>query len=927
LKEPVAYQDSLLVTKLQFPTSMHRLVSRPRLLERLRQGIEGKLTLICAPAGSGKTTLFIEWLQSAHGDDLPVAWVSLDKGDNDPARFWRYICAALERIDASVGERMLALLHTSSLSIEAILIQLMNLLVERARPFVLLLDDYHLITTAQIHQALKYLLDHMPPLMHLVIMTRVEPPIPLARLRARRQVVEVRDADLRFTLEEADSLLREVMELPLAPKQIQALARRTEGWVVGLQLAALAMHDRTDLAEFISTFTGSNRYIVDYLMEEVISRQPADVQTFLLSTAILSRLCASLCASVLGGDQMGQEETQREESTAHTPDSTRQCQQMLERLERANLFIVPLDQERRWYRYHHLVAEVLLGRLHHLHPSLVAELHLRASDWYEQHDFLHEALEHALAAKDFSRTARLVEQAAPDALGKGMYLTLLRWVEAIPEQQIRRYPRMCLIYAWALIMSGSERREAIDEWIQEGMRHLPEDQAVPDEMAGEVASLRANAAAFRGETVSTITLAQQALRQLPADHWLQGLLAVLLGFALMLTGSAEEATRALTRAINICQAHRSQELALMAKGFLGNVLVQQGRLHQATGLYQEVIQEVGDQPSRSVLFAYGGLGDILRERNELDAARSLLQQGCELHQDVGRIVRTALVVYIPLARLQWAQRDGEGAFASLALVERLAHAASAQRPLAMIAALRAQLLLRQGDITSAARWSETRGLSAKDLSSLLYQPDPREFEYTALARLFIAQGRYEEARKLLEGLLRAAQAAGRGGSVIEILILQALAEEARGASRPALAILGQALTLAEPEGYIRVFADEGEPMSSLLSQLHPTNQHLHAYVQTLLAACYAPTIEHKSLAELPPATEGTRLQQPLLEPLSDRELEVLHLLADGATNAEIAEQLFITSSTVKRHLSNIYSKLAVANRTQAVARARALGIL
>lgn len=444
---------------------MHRLVSRPRLLERLRQGIEGKLTLICAPAGSGKTTLFIEWLQSAHGDDLPVAWVSLDKGDNDPARFWRYICAALERIDASVGERMLALLHTSSLSIEAILIQLMNLLVERARPFVLVLDDYHLITTAQIHQALNYLLDHMPPLMHLVIMTRVEPPIPLARLRAQRQVVEVRDADLRFTLEEADSLLREVMELPLAPEQIQALARRTEGWVVGLQLAALAMHDRTDLAEFISTFTGSNRYIVDYLVEEVISRQPADVQTFLLSTAILSRLCASLCASVLGGDQMGQEETQREESTAHTPDSTRQCQQLLERLERANLFIVPLDQERRWYRYHHLVAEVQLGRLHHLHPSLVAELHLRASDWYEQHDFLHEALEHALAAKDFSRTARLVEQAAPDALGKGMYLTLLRWVEAIPEQQIRRYPRMCLIYAWALIMSGAERREAIDEWI------------------------------------------------------------------------------------------------------------------------------------------------------------------------------------------------------------------------------------------------------------------------------------------------------------------------------------------------------------------------------------------------------------------------------------------------------------------------------
>jgi LuxR family maltose regulon positive regulatory protein len=340
-----------------------------------------------------------------------------------------------------------------------------------------------------------------------------------------------------------------------------------------------------------------------------------------------------------------------------------------------------------------------------------------------------------------------------------------------------------------------------------------------------------------------------------------------------------------------------------------------------------VIEEAGSLPDRGAAFAYGGLGNVLRERNELDAARSSLQKGIELHEEAGGVVRTAAAVYIPLARLQWAQRDVEGAFASLSLVERLAQAASAQRPLAMIAALRAQFLLWQGDIASAARWAKTRGLSASGVSSLLYQPDPREFEYTALARLFIAQGRYDEARKLLEGLLRAAQAAGREGSVIEILILQALAEDARGASRNALAILGQALTLAQPEGYIRVFADEGEPMKTLLSQVHPTNQRLHAYVQTLLAACHASTFEHKSVAEVPPVTKAARHQQPLLDPLSGRELEVLHSLADGATNAEIAAQLVIAESTVKRHVSNIFSKLAVANRTQAVACARALGIL
>lgn len=923
--EPPGNQDIVLTTKLQPPSSIHSLVSRPRLLERINQGLERKLTLVCAPAGSGKTTLFTDWLRSPRDDGLSIAWISLDEGDNDPARFWGYLSTALRQMNETIDEHLSLLFQAPFHGSEVMLIHLMNLLTELDISFALILDDYHLISTESIHRGLTFLLEHMPATMHLILLTRFEPPLPLARLRVRGQVLEIREADLCFTPQEIERFFTDAMSIPFEPVYIEALAQRTEGWIAGLQLAALAMRDRADIDTFMTSFTGSSRYIVDYLLEEVINRQPEEIQTFLLSTSILSRLSAPLCASLLGDQQ--EQGRQSQQSFMQPADAMRSAQEMLERLERMNLFLVPLDHERRWYRYHHLFAEALRTRFLLLYPSQVAELHRRASIWYEQQRLLTEAIEHALEAKDVLRVSQLLEHASYISVSVVSHWTLAHWVKIVPEEVIRTRPSLCFLYAWVLTMSCSCQWEAIERWIEEGMRGLPQDEPVPPEVMGEVAAVRATGASLRGETERTITQVQEALQLLPAKHWQQEGLRVTLGAAYALTGDTIKGTHVLTQAIDISRVKRfSSYFFAFAKNFLGEIQEQQGHLREAAQLYQEVIEERGNQPDGVVALAYGGLGNVLLERNELDAAYSVLQQGVKLHLKSGRAIRTATNIYVPLARVQYLRGEVEAAFATLARLEQKAEHDGAKRFQAMIAAKRAHLHLQQGDMTAVIQWTEEWNVSVEEAFRLSSQVDPHEFEYLVFARVLIAQGRYDQARSLLDRLFWAAHTAQRDARAIEIQILQALNEQAQGAVTRSLAHTEQALTQAISQRYIRVFADEGEPMKTLLSRVRPKERHMQIYVQAILDACQSP-----GLTPMLPARGSSEAaqskRQPLLAPLSERELEALRLLAVGSTNAAIAQQLVIAPGTVKRHISNILSKLGVANRTQAVAHAREIGIL
>jgi LuxR family maltose regulon positive regulatory protein len=931
---PDAQGVPLLTTKLYIPASQPNLVPRPRLLQRLDEGLRPgcRLALVSAPAGFGKTMLIAEWVADFRFPNqesrIRVAWLSLDEDDNDPARFFTYLIAALETVGVNVSAAARPLSQSlQSPSRKPALTALINSLATDLANLVLVLDDYHVIQQRSIHDALVFLVDHLPPQVHLVIASRADPPWPLARLRTRGQLTEIRAADLRFTPDEAVAFLNDAMGLDLSAENVAALENRTEGWIAGLQLAALSMRGRAakHVADFIVAFSGSNRHVIDYLAEEVMAQQPARIHDFLCQTAILDRLTAPLCDAVTG----------RDDSDA-----------ILRQLERANLFLVPLDDRRRWYRYHRLFADFLRNHLRQDMPDLVRDLHCWAADWYERHGMAAEAVGHVLKAADFEWAARLIEQTAPTILMRGEVATLLAWLEALPDTLVRSQPQLCIFYAEALVIAG--QMDGAEVFLREAERGLQPDSPTPgaDDLLGQMYAIRAYQAVFRSDLPRAIELARQAFEHLPKDNiFARTIVAWLLGLTQYFDEGVAAATRAFTETLELSQAAGSIFITLLSTFSFGYLHLMQGQLRQAKEVFGQGLQLAGadgrrseagegERPTLGTGLVYQGLGEVSREQNDLDSADLYLAKCIELGEQWGNAEMLA-DSYIFAARTKQAQGDMQAAHDLIHKAERLAWE-NKLSPLTVrqVEAHRARLWVAQGNLETAARWAASLGYAreAEGDSSGHILLFVREVEGATLARLLIAQREFDEAVSLLAPLLQAVEDAGWMGIAIELLALQALALQGQDQTAEALSVLRRALSRAEPEGYARVFLDEGAPMAELL-RLAAAGGIASKYVSKLLAAFETPgpglQVSGPQLMTAPASNlkPETREPETLIEPLSERELEVLRLVADGLSNREIAEKLTITVGTAKRHVSNIYAKLGVHSRVQAVARAQDLHLL
>ena len=925
----------LLTTKLNIPPLRSSLVSRSRLIERLDAGLrpDCRLILLSAPAGFGKTTLLSVW--AAHCA-CAIGWLTLDAGDNDPARFLAYLVAALQRVEESVGHDVLdALQIPQPPSIASILTDLINEVATFPHPFVLILDDYHEIRERSIHDALAFLLDHLPPQMHLILSTRVDPPLPLARLRARDQLTELRLIDLRLTLDEVAEFLRRVLGLELGVDEVAALASRTEGWAAGLQMAGLSMHGQQDIHGFIRAFGGSDRYILDYLVEEVLQQQPEGIRTFLLQTSILDRLSAPLCDAVIGEWAIGELGSGVRPQVGLRSSDLPICrfadsQEILEYLDRANLFLVPLDSRREWYRYHRLFAELLRVRLQRMQPGLVSDLHRRASEWHEQSGLVEAAIEHALSTEDSERAADLIERVAEATLMRAEVATFLGWTERLPDEWVRARPSLCIFHAWALLLAGRPLEE-IESRLQDADKSS-------EQIPGRMAALHALVAAFRAQIPRAVRLSRQALEQLPeGDLFSRSFAAWILGATELSSGDLEIDVQSLNELISTSQETGNLMVTVAALCQVAEESMRQGQLHKAKEHYQRALAAAtyrSDRPDRQgqpmpiAAEAFKGLGELAREWNDLDTATHYLEKGIRLGAQWS--VVSPLEGYISLARVQYARGDADGAQEAVRKAQEIAIEFDAtELDDIVVAMVQARLWIAQGNLDAARRWAEEQGLLERGEG---LRPSPElatleegdvtvfrrllKYECLVLARLLIALDCPQQALSVLEPLLPIADRRKRMGLKIEIYVLKALALQAQGEVDRAMTALGRALSLAEPESYVRIFVDEGEPMAQLLYEAAARGIKLE-YAGGLLAAY--PASDTSPASEEPP--------REVIEPLSERELEVLQLIAEGLSNREIAQRLVLSLNTVKGHTRKIYEKLGIHSRTQATAKARILGIL
>ena len=948
----------ILATKLYVPPARQKIVVRPHLVARLNQGIASgrKLTLISAPAGFGKTTLLSEWIQSFRFDaahahakknrkskDVQVAWLALDEADNDLVRFLIYLVAALQTTAPHLGAGALTALQSPQPPpAQTLVTALLNEIAVLPNRLVLVLDDYHVVDAKTIDETLAFMFEHLPPQMHLVIATREDPDIPLALLRARDQLVELRAADLRFTQSEAADFINRVMGLDLAAQSIAALETRTEGWIAGLQLAALALQGYLDQAQpdafqaaqsrrdqdiagFINNFAGSHRYVLDYLVGEVLERRPESERNFLLQTSILNRLCALLCDAV----------TEQKNGTA-----------MLETFERSNLFVIPLDDRRRWYRYHHLFAEVLQARLMEQQPEHVQRLHRRAAAWYARNNLPSDAIWHALAASDFEYAADLIELQLRAMYLGGMEATWLGWVKQLPDELVRARPVLNVYYAFGQLptdtdaagarldqaeqslnsASFSNSAQAKEQGQSDAITKTVANQDELRSLPGTISIARAYRAGALGDVDGIVTYARRALDLLPEnDHLWRGAAAALLGIAYWNSGELDAAHETITDGTRSLHMAGGLNFSISAKYLLADIRLGQGRLKDAKRTAEQSLRQVAEQGApvpQATADLHVVLSEVCLERNELQFAK----QHLETYKELGpfaALVEPQHRWYCAMARLEHARGNLDRALDLLDEGERhfVGGPTLDSRP---IPALRAAIWLKQGRLRDALEWASERGLQVNDELAFA-----REFEHITLARILIAQyeteradGSLDAAINLLERLRQEAKEKARLRSSIEILVLRALAYHARNEMSAALAAVENALTLAESEGYVRIFADEGALMAELLRKLRTRDvtPRIKEYVHTLLAA-FENTQQDKGQAQkLVPASS-------IPEPLSERELDVLALLKTELSGPEIARELSVSLNTVRTHTKNIYSKLDVSNRRAAVRRAQELGLL
>ncbi|PKH40885.1 LuxR family transcriptional regulator, maltose regulon positive regulatory protein [Nocardioides alpinus] len=907
----------LIETKLFLPTPRPGRVPRPRLRERLDRGLEARLMLVSAPAGFGKTTLLVDWMASADASVAASprgAWLALDSRDNDPGRFWTYVVAAVRTAVPGVGEGALGLLEDPQSPVEGALTSLVNELAATDVDLVLLLDDYHVIEAPTVHAGMAFLLAHLPPRVHLVLATRSDPPLPLALLRARGDLVEVRAADLRFTTQEAASYLNEVMGLDLAPADVRALEGRTEGWIAALQLAALSMTGRDDVSGFIAGFTGDDRYVVDYLVEEVLQRLPDDLQDFLLRTSVLDRMNGALCNALTGRtDGRGS----------------------LEALERDNLFVVPLDDRRHWYRYHHLFADVLRGRLLDAQPDLVQELHAMAATWHEQEGDIVESIRHSLLGADFVGAAELVESLLPSFRRDRREAIMRGWIEALPSEVLQARPVLGNALAGARMSTGEfdgvdELLDATEDWLASGaQRPGPSTRGagVDDDeyrrLPGDLAVHRAGIALVRGDVERTLEHARRALDHVGegGDHLTRGAAFALRGLAAWSGGDL--ATAHASYAACLVEFERIDHVSdvLACSITLADIEVVQGRLRSAAQTYRSALA-LADRHHTPVLRGradmHVGLAARHREADDLDAARLELARSRDLGEQAG-LLQDAYRWRLVMAGIREAEGDVEAAIDLLDESERL-YVGDFSPPVRPVPAVRARAWARHGHVDAALAWVDRVGLSLDDPLTYL-----REFEHVTLARVLAA----DHARRggtadlsdvvaLLDRMLIAATDGGRQGSVVEIQVTRALVLQQQGDGEAAVTALEAALRVAEPEGYVRTFLDEGPPMATLLAAAERRSPT--AYVRRLRSA----------LDRVPtrpaPGRTPSRHDMPV-ETLSSRERDVLRLLGTELNGPEIARELVVSLNTVRTHTKNLYMKLGVTSRRSAVVRGKELDLL